>query len=486
MSKQANTTLLALISKKPVVTSVMDYMPLACCTVLYKTVSKILCERLKPLLPNIVGKMLQVYNFPPQFKSWLMGCITSTWFSVKINGSTTGFFKGASGLRQGDPLSPFIFVMNDLMIFVRGDSPSVKAVSDSLDLFAQMSGLRANPDRTNIYMGSIGDGVRDSILRDTGYVEGTFPFRYLGVPLNEGKLNKPMFVDLLNKYWCATLLIPKGVHKLLTKFYRNFLWNSEEGKRKMVLKSWASCYAPYQEGGYNIKEILSWNKCIMCKWIWAIEIKSDGMWSAWNYKYNIKTVGFWTMDIKPHHSEGWRSILMVRNELITRAGSIENAKQILTRSVQAEKLNLSLLYENFREKASKISWARGVWNRTVLPKHGFIMVLAMQGKLATADKLNQKGQCIWLGMRERTGNMRKELKWIARNQKRRHWKARWFSSSLTAIVYCLWEERNNRIFRDEEHCTAYILRHIQYVFSVRLLYVTHPKYKDEVVGYLNA
>ncbi|XP_074298732.1 uncharacterized protein LOC141629659 [Silene latifolia] len=56
MSKQANTTLLELIPKKPVVTSVMDYRPIACCTVFYKTVSKILCDRLKPHLPILVGK----------------------------------------------------------------------------------------------------------------------------------------------------------------------------------------------------------------------------------------------------------------------------------------------------------------------------------------------------------------------------------------------------------------------------------------------
>ncbi|XP_074301571.1 uncharacterized protein LOC141632971 [Silene latifolia] len=56
MPKQANTTLLALIPKKPVVSTVMHNRPIACCTVFYKTVSKVLCSRLKPLLPIIVGK----------------------------------------------------------------------------------------------------------------------------------------------------------------------------------------------------------------------------------------------------------------------------------------------------------------------------------------------------------------------------------------------------------------------------------------------
>ncbi|XP_074278597.1 uncharacterized protein LOC141602190 [Silene latifolia] len=48
--------LLALIRKKPVVTSVMDYRPIPGCTIFYKIVSKILCDRLKPHSPTIVGK----------------------------------------------------------------------------------------------------------------------------------------------------------------------------------------------------------------------------------------------------------------------------------------------------------------------------------------------------------------------------------------------------------------------------------------------
>ncbi|XP_074271221.1 uncharacterized protein LOC141595147 [Silene latifolia] len=309
MSKQANTTLLELIPKKPVVTSVMDYRPIACCIVLYKTVSKILFDRLKPYLPTIVGK------------------------------------------EQG----AFVAGRYDLMIFVIEDSPSVNVVSDSLDLFANMSGLRANPEETNIYMGGIRDDARELILRDPGYVEGTFPFRYLGVPLNEGKLNKGMFADLLSKV--QSTLNNWSTHR-----------SSYVGKIHLI----NTVIFGMERGAITLKKSLLGINASSAKWIWEIEVKSESVWSAWNYKYNIKTADFWAMDIKPYHSESWRSILIVRNELITRTGSIEGAKA----------------------PAAKISWARGVWNRAVLPKHGFIMVLAMQGKLATVDKLNQKGQCI--------------------------------------------------------------------------------------------
>ncbi|KAL8099762.1 hypothetical protein AgCh_032132 [Apium graveolens] len=44
--------------------------------------------------------------FPPQFISWVEACITTTRFSVKVNGALHGFFRGAKGLRQGDPMTP--------------------------------------------------------------------------------------------------------------------------------------------------------------------------------------------------------------------------------------------------------------------------------------------------------------------------------------------------------------------------------------------
>ncbi|CAA7020367.1 unnamed protein product [Microthlaspi erraticum] len=285
--KQWNSTTLVLIPKIPNASSTADFRPISCLNTLYKVISKLLASRLQQILLQVIspsqsafmpGRLLSEnvllateivhgYNWrnieprgmlkvdlrkafdsvrwdfvlatlkaigiPNSFVNWINQCLSSATFIVSVNGNSGGFFESKKGLRQGDPLSPYLFVLamevfskllqsrfdagyihyhpkteelnishlmfaDDVMVFFDRGTSSLHGISEALDDFASWSGLQMNKDKTQLFHAGVTHS--ESIaFADFGFTVGSLPIRYLGLPLMHRKLRIVEYEPLMDK-----------------------------------------------------------------------------------------------------------------------------------------------------------------------------------------------------------------------------------------------------------------------------------------------
>ncbi|XP_073037138.1 uncharacterized protein [Primulina eburnea] len=178
-------------------------------------------------------EVLRHFGFSERVVAMVSACISHCHFSVNINGSLSGFFGSTRGLRQGDPLSPLLFILgaeylsrgldslylqhpelryrsgcdimvshlayaDDVIIFANGGSRSMRRLMGLLHHYENCSGQLVNAVKSSVILPPrCSERLRSRILRITRFAEGHLPLKYLGVPLFRGNRVCSLFDNLL-------------------------------------------------------------------------------------------------------------------------------------------------------------------------------------------------------------------------------------------------------------------------------------------------
>ena len=165
------------------------------------------------------------HGFRARFLTWITACVSTPRFFININGELVGFFSSERGIRQGDPLSIYLFILvmellymvlskkttedpnfafhwrchqtrtahlcfaDDQMLFCGGSTHSALMLKEALSTFSSLSGLTPNQGKSNVFVAGDNVELKAAICDIFGFAMGSHPVKYLGVPLITTRLS---------------------------------------------------------------------------------------------------------------------------------------------------------------------------------------------------------------------------------------------------------------------------------------------------------
>ncbi|XP_048502717.1 uncharacterized protein LOC125498533 [Beta vulgaris subsp. vulgaris] len=396
---------------------------------------------------NFVREMMTSLNFPQKFIDWVMTCVTSTSCSLMINGNLLGFFHPKRGLRQGDPISPLLFVIcmeymsriikfvgmkngfkfhhrcnslqlnhlvfaDDVLLFCKGEFVSTYMILQGFKLFSDTSGLCVNKNKTAVYTAGMEEEEIKRILDVSGFVQGKLPFTYLGMQICSSRISNAACTVLCDKMinrikiWSSRHLSYAARVQLINSVLMSLhtYWGQIIVIPKGVIKKIMEvCRAFLWSGEYYSTKPgnVDWNTTCLPKRAGGLGFRRIETWNQaalgkliWAIAKKEDTLWIrWVNAVYVKNADWWTYKAPSNASWYWKC--ICDVKDKIKSSIdmpvfmQFQRYQISKIYKLMVGDHPRCFWDKLVWCRLAIPKHNFICWLAVRMRIYTKDRLKQ-------------------------------------------------------------------------------------------------